>query len=118
LDIALHAAMANEAHRIHVTLQQANQTKDEIELQLSDGGKTLSVPVIINNTPNVSFVLDTGATTVQIPTEMILTLMRAGGLSENDFLGTVQYFLADGSRRLSRQFRIREIQVGKHIVRM
>jgi clan AA aspartic protease (TIGR02281 family) len=117
LDIAFQDAMGNEAHRIHVTLQQANQTKDEIDLQLSNGGKTLSVPVIINNTLNVSFVLDTGATAVQIPAEMILSLMRTGALSENDFLGTVPYFLADGSKRLARQFLIREIQVGKHIVR-
>jgi predicted aspartyl protease len=103
-----------EAHAAELAEREA---RDEIELQLSDGGKTLSIPVIINNTLNVSFVLDTGATAVQIPADMILMLMRTGALSENDFLGTVPYFLADGSKRLARQFRIREMQAGKHIVR-
>jgi predicted aspartyl protease len=113
-----------EGDRIRAELAKAHgaelaerKARDEIELQLSNGGKTLSVPVIINNTLNVSFVLDTGATAVQIPAEMILELMRTGALSENDFIGTVTYFLADGSARLARQFLIREIQVGKHIVR-
>jgi predicted aspartyl protease len=102
-----------EAHAAELTEREA---RDEIELQSSDGGKTISLPVIINNTLNASFVLDTGATAVQIPAEMILMLMRTGALSENDFLGTVAYFLADGTKRLTRQFRIREIQVGKHLV--
>jgi hypothetical protein len=45
-----------EAHAAELAEREA---RDEIELQSSDGGKTLSVPVIINNTLNVSFVLDT-----------------------------------------------------------
>lgn len=40
LEIAFQDAIGGEAHRIHVTLQQASQTKDEIPLQL-DGGSLL-----------------------------------------------------------------------------
>jgi clan AA aspartic protease (TIGR02281 family) len=124
LEIAAKRNMDEEAGRILGSLQKAHQAelaereaRDEIELQLSEGGKILSIPLIINNTLHVSFVLDTGATAVLIPADMILTLMRTGALSENDFLGTVTYFLADGSTRRARQFLIREIQVGKHTVR-
>ena len=61
--------------------------------------------------------LDSGASTVQLPAEVIQKLTQTGALSDNDFIGMRSYTLADGSSRRSALFRIREIQVGKHIVR-
>ena len=123
LEIAAKREMDKEAGRILASLQQAHQAelgerqaKDEIPLQ-SDDGRIFSVAVIINKAINIPCVLDSGASSVQLPVEVIQELMRAGVLSDNDFIGMRSYTLADGSSRRSALYRIREIQVGKHIVR-
>jgi aspartyl protease family protein len=62
-------------------------------------------------------VVDTGATDVLIPGEVVLTLVRTGTLDvEADFIGRKIYELADGSKLPSRTFRIRSLKVGDKVV--
>lgn len=91
------------------------EPKDEVRLQPYGG--VFAVPVVINRAISIPFVLDTGATEVQLPAEVVLTLIRTGTLSEGDFIGASSYVLANGSTLRSPRFNIREMRVGEHVVR-
>ncbi len=90
-------------------------SKDEVRLELHGG--VYAVPVVINRAISIPFVLDSGAADVQLPAEVVFTLIRTGTLSERDFIGANSYVLADGSTLQSLRFNIREMRVGEHVVR-
>jgi predicted aspartyl protease len=71
--------------------------------------------VRLNDAITLSFVLDSGAADVQIPADVAMTLARAGTISEEDFIGSQTYTLADGSQLKGDQFRLREARLGNHI---
>lgn len=77
---------------------------------------TFAVPVLINGAITLNFMVDSGASDVTIPMDVVLTLMRTGTLTTNDFVGKETYTLADGSRVESRTFRIRSLKVGGKVV--
>jgi aspartyl protease family protein len=81
----------------------------------SDGG-TFLVPVTINEQITLKFVLDSGASDVSIPADVVLTLMRAGSIGSDDFLGSQTYTLADGSSVPSPTFNIRSLRVGDRVL--
>jgi hypothetical protein len=89
--------------------------QDEVQLTLHNG--VFAVPVIINGAIIIPFVLDSGAADVQLPAEVVLTLIRTGTLSEQDFIGASSYVLANGTTLRSPRFGIREMRVGGHVVR-
>ena len=60
--------------------------------------------------------VDSGAADVNIPQDVVTTLMRTGTLKKSDFLGQRIYVLADGSKIPSQTFRIRSMKVGDRIV--
>jgi clan AA aspartic protease (TIGR02281 family) len=93
----------------------AEGSRDEVQLKLDSG--VFAVPVVINRAVSIPFVLDSGAADVQLPAEVVLTLMRTGTLSEEDFIGASSYVLADGSTLRSARFNIREMRVGERVVR-
>jgi clan AA aspartic protease (TIGR02281 family) len=93
----------------------AAESKDEIRLQPYGG--VFAVPVTINGAVSIPFVLDSGASEVRLPAEVVFTLLRTGTLSEGDFIGASTYVLANGSTLRSPRFRIREMRVGEHTVR-
>ena len=63
------------------------------------------------------FILDSGASDVQIPADVAMTLTRAGTISNEDFIGLQTYTLADGSQLRGDQFKLRELRLGNHVVR-
>jgi predicted aspartyl protease len=75
------------------------------------------VPVAVNGLPTMNFLLDTGASDVGLPAEIVSTLRHAGTLQPGDFVGDKSYTLADGRVVISPTFRIRELRVGEHVVR-
>jgi clan AA aspartic protease (TIGR02281 family) len=91
------------------------ESKDEVRLQPYNG--VFAVPVVINGAVSIPFVLDSGAADVQLPADVVLTLVRSGTLSESDFIGESSYILANGSALRSARFTIRELRVGDHVVR-
>jgi clan AA aspartic protease (TIGR02281 family) len=91
------------------------EPKEELSLQPYNG--VFAVPVVINQAIKIPFVLDTGAAVVQLPAEVVFTLIRSGTLSEGDFIGESSYVLANGSTLRSPRFNIREMRVGEHVVR-
>ena len=103
---ALRAAGAPPAQMIltpaHVPLQRQ--------------GRNYVVPVLINNTITLNFIVDSGASDVSIPGDVVGKLLRTGTLSDDDFIGKQTYLLADGTRAPSLTFRIRSLTVGDRLV--
>jgi predicted aspartyl protease len=90
------------------------ENSSAVRLMKEDG--TYVVPVLINNAITLNFIIDSGASDVSIPADVVLTLIRTGTLRQTDFLGTKIYTLADGSQFPSRTFRIRSMKVGDRVV--
>jgi predicted aspartyl protease len=86
------------------------------EVQIERRGDAYYVPVRINDTITLPFLLDTGASDIVIPADVALTLIRAGALQNGDFIGKSRYRLADGSEAVSDVLSLRELQVGEHSV--
>lgn len=83
-----------------------------VSIPLQPAGGTYVVPTLINDTITLNFTVDSGATDVSIPADVVLTLIRAGALDKSDFIGSADYVLADGSTISSVRFRIRSLKVG------
>ncbi|MEI6340268.1 MAG: retropepsin-like aspartic protease [Verrucomicrobiaceae bacterium] len=79
-------------------------------------GGTYVVPVLINNAITLDFTVDSGASDVTIPEDVVSTLMRMETIRDTDFLGERTYTLADGSKVKSKTFRIRSLKVGDHVL--
>jgi clan AA aspartic protease (TIGR02281 family) len=77
---------------------------------------TFKVPVRINGVLELHFTVDSGASDVTIPADVVMTLIRTGTIRDSDFIGEQTYRLADGSTVKSRTFRIRQLQVGSRTV--
>lgn len=82
---------------------------NRISVPLKNVDGALVVPVLINGAISLNFVIDSGATNVAIPADVVAALERTGTLQESDFLGKVIYQLADGSTLPSVKFRIRSL---------
>ena len=54
-----------------------------------------ALPVAINGVLTLHFILDSGATKVNIPADVALTLLRTGTITDSDFLPGATYVLAD-----------------------
>jgi clan AA aspartic protease (TIGR02281 family) len=79
---------------------------------LRDHG-TFLVPVVLNNSITLNFTIDSGATDVSVPEDVVSTLIRTGSISRDDFLQAETYQLADGSTQTARRLRIRSLRLGK-----
>lgn len=75
-------------------------------------GGNYFVPGIVNNAVTLSFTVDSGASIVSIPADVVATLKTTGALSDRDFVGQITMGLADGSRVPSETFRLRTLAVG------
>ena len=90
------------------TGSSANQASIEM---LKDHG-ILRVPVQLNGAITLKFVVDSGATYVQISKDVFATLVRAETIKEADFLPGSLILLADGSKVKSDRFILRSLKVG------
>jgi tetratricopeptide (TPR) repeat protein len=75
-------------------------------------GGTFVVPVRINDQITLKFVIDSGVSDVSVPADVVMTLLRTGTNTNEDFLGAKKYRMADGSTVPSQQFVIRSLKVG------
>jgi predicted aspartyl protease len=77
---------------------------------------TFIVPVLVNNVMTLDFTIDSGATDVSIPADVVLTLLRTGTLHKDDFFGQKTYTLADGTTIPSQTFSISSLKIGDKVV--
>jgi hypothetical protein len=87
-----------------------------IRVKMIQSGGVYHVPVLINDALKLDFVVDSGASDVTIPADVVLTLIRTGTIKEADFIGTQKYVLADGSTVSSGTFTIRSLKVGDRTI--
>ena len=83
-----------------------------IEIQLQEQGGVYTLPVRINRAITLNFILDSGASEVCIPSNILPALLRAGTITDKDFLPGRNFRLADGSILRSSRFMIRELDIG------
>jgi clan AA aspartic protease (TIGR02281 family) len=98
--------------KINAAPMQAPQGRVPLKM---DGG-TFVVPVQINGTMTLDFIIDSGAADVSVPADVVSTLMRAGAIREPEFIGENTYVLADGSKTKSPTFTIRTLRVGNTVL--
>ena len=81
-------------------------------IAMENVGGVYQVPIRINDTITLDAIVDSGATDVGIPADVVLTLIRSKTISSEDFIGTQTYMLADGSEVPSQRFMIKSLKVG------
>src|SRR5262245_17162580 len=96
--------------------QSITPNSNWIRVPLKKDGGTFGVPVEINSTLTLDFVVDSGATDVSVPADVFLTLIRTGTIKDSDVIGEQTYVLADGSKSKSITFTIRSLKIGDTIV--
>jgi gag-polyprotein putative aspartyl protease len=107
-------SFATRGSPVSQPLPSASTSPDEIPIERS--GDAYVVPVRINQTITLPFILDTGAEELVIPVDVALTLMRAGALARSDFIGKARYTMANGSEAVQERVVIHEVQVGNYRV--
>jgi len=85
-------------------------------VKMVESGGIYQVPVVINDALKLDFIVDSGASDVSIPADVVFTLIRTGTIKKSDFIGTETYRLADGSAVSSRTFIIRSLKLGDRTV--
>ena len=85
-------------------------------VKMEQVGGVFVVPVRFNEVITLNAIVDSGASDVSVPADLVLTLMRANTVTSGDFLGQQTYVLADGSKVPSHQFRIRSLRVGSKTI--
>ena len=85
-------------------------------VKMVESGGIYQVPVLINDELKLNFIVDSGASDVSIPSDVVLTLIRTGTIKKSDFIGTEEYRLADGSPVESKTFIVRSLKVGDRTV--
>jgi predicted aspartyl protease len=95
------------------SLPSAQDTKSTPSMiAMENVGGVYQVPIRINDTITLDTIVDSGATDVGIPADVVLTLIRSKTISSEDFIGTQTYMLADGSEVPSHRFTIKSMKVG------
>jgi TPR repeat protein len=118
-DQGLAAAQSNLdalLHTVPAEMTPAHVPLSPVQVPLQREGSNFVVPVLINNAITLNFVVDSGASDVSVPADVVATLLRSGTLTDRDFIGEQTYVLADGSRVPSLTFRIRSLTVGDWLV--
>jgi hypothetical protein len=85
-------------------------------IKLKESGGVYMLPVRINDTVTVPFVLDSGAAEVSIPSDVFSVLKRSDTINQTDFIGTSIYTLADGTTVSSDRYILHKMGVGDHII--
>jgi clan AA aspartic protease (TIGR02281 family) len=115
-DVALRQCMATGEVPLKPP-QFSPRAQGPEEVPIEKRGSSYYVPVRINDTITLPFLLDTGAGDLAIPADVARTLIRAGALKSSDLIGERSYQIANGSEEVSSVVSIRDVRVGEHVVR-
>jgi clan AA aspartic protease (TIGR02281 family) len=87
------------------------------EVPLGTHGGIYTVPVQINGSIAMQFLVDPGAGVVVIPVSVLRNLVRNGTVTESDVIGLGAAETADSSLYLTAKVRLRELRIGNAIAR-
>ena len=76
----------------------------------------LWVPAQINNVVTIDFVIDSGASDITLPWDTYLTLLRSGTLTKANYIGEVNFGIANGSEVRGHKFKLASLQVGNQVL--
>ncbi len=96
--------------------QEKTLQSGTIRIPLKKIGDMYAVPVTINNTSTIEFLVDSGAADVTVTSDIVLRLVRTGAIQKEDFLGASTYVTADGSQVPTERFTIRSLKIGDTVV--
>jgi clan AA aspartic protease (TIGR02281 family) len=98
------------------TSLQPNIIGSKTVVRMKKVGGVYAVPVLINNSLVLDFMVDSGASDVSIPADVVMTLMRTNTITTSDFLGKKTYTLADGTEVPSETFRLQSLKAGDRTI--
>ncbi len=87
------------------------------EISLGESGGVFTVPVQVNQSVTLQFLVDPGSAVVVIPRSVLNRLVANGTVTQGDVIGTSIAELADSSLYRAVQLRLRELRVGDRVVR-
>jgi predicted aspartyl protease len=79
-------------------------------------GGVFVLPARLNESTEAYFVVDSGASNVQIPQEIADELTRQGSLGPSDTLGDRSFVVADGRKLVQKTIRLRSIRIGDRMM--
>src|SRR5215475_6822673 len=87
------------------------------EIPLGTSGGVFTIPVQINRSITMQFLVDPGSAVVIIPISVLRNLIRNGTVTEGDVIGIGGAATADRSVYLMGKLRLRELRIGATVVR-
>ena len=88
------------------------QMENATEIQLTLINNVYEIPVTINNTVTLNFILDLGASDISLSPDVFLVLVKSGSITESDYIGNETYKFADGNSARSKVFNLKKIKIG------
>jgi clan AA aspartic protease (TIGR02281 family) len=113
---ALSTTQANPVEMPQFDSDRNQAGSGEAAVSLRPEGGVFTVPGTINGQITLDFIVDSGASDVSIPKDVVSTLIRTRTITETDFLGSETYRLADGSTVPSQRLVIRSLKVGTKVL--
>jgi hypothetical protein len=86
------------------------------EIKLLPMGGTYSVPVVLNDTVKLHFIVDSGAADVTMPFDTFMTLLRANTIHKRDIFGKKQFQMANGAIETFYVFNLKKMQIGSQYI--
>lgn len=86
------------------------------EIALDYDGREYTVPVRINGVKTVKFVVDSGASVVTLPKDLVEELTKSGVIGDGEMHGRNTYVTADGKHHHGTWLTLRQLDVGGHTV--
>ncbi len=86
------------------------------EVRMTKDGGVYHLPVRINDVIELKFIVDTGASDVSIPVDVVMTLIRAEAITDADFRGKGAYQMADGSVSQNEKIYLRSLKIGSQTI--
>src|SRR5215470_13267674 len=87
------------------------------EIPLGMSGGVFTVPVQINRSITMQFLVDPGSAMVIIPISVLRNLIRNGTVTDGDVIGIGGGETADRALYLMGKLRLRELRIGETVVR-
>lgn len=81
-------------------------------IKIKKDGNLYKIPISINDVVNTDFIIDTGASNVNITPDLASLLIKTGTINSEDWLKDKFYQFADGSIAKSKTFKIKKLRIG------
>lgn len=109
----------NSNSEVQTNVQQTNSPRNKWNgktvVKMNKKNEVYEVPIEINGS-KMFFIFDTGASDITISLTEATFLYKQGTLTDDDFLGTQQYQIADGSISEGTIINLKTVKIGNRIL--